>query len=670
MALNDAWPSLMFGIRLWLSVCLSLYVAFYLELHHAYWAGTTAAIVCQPQLGASLRKGWFRLIGTLIGAVWIVALTALVPQDRVVFLGLLAVWGGLAAYFATQLKNFASYAAALSGYTALIIAADTLGATGGSDGHVFLPAVSRATEISIGIVSAGVVLAGTDLGRAPRLLAHSIAGLIAQIAGVFSHMLSRAGDQMPDTQDDRRDLVRRIIALDPVVDQAIGESSELRYHSPVLQTTIHGLFLAVDGWRTIAVHLAQLPTTQARQQVEALLRCLPVDLRSVLQSGSAERWLNDPIRLRQECRDAMRTLLSYPAETPSMRLLADQTARILSGALRALDGLALLCRLPGRPLAERRKFHLSIGDSLPAIHNGVRAFLAIGAATLFWVVSAWPDGLSAMIFAAIVVLLLAPRGDQAPLGAIAFTIGTAIAVPCAAIIKFAVLPNFETFAAFSLALGLYLVPVGLLVAHTWGKPISLMFMAMAFNFVPLLGPENQIRYDTLAFYNTAMAIFAGCAIAALAFYLIPPLPPQMRARRLLRFALADLRRSALAPVPPTLTDWEQRMYGRLADLPDQAEPVQRTELVAALSVGNEITQLRRISNLLPLDPELGAALAALADGQTGIALARFRQLDERLAAFSGREADARLALRARSRLIAITESIARHTGFFDGGEDA
>jgi uncharacterized membrane protein YccC len=660
----------MFGIRLWLSVCLSLYVAFYLELHNAFWAGTTAAIVCQPQLGASLRKGWFRLIGTLIGAVWIVALTALVPQDRVVFLLLLALWGGVAAYFATQLKNFASYAAALAGYTALIVAADTLGATGGSDGHVFLPAVSRATEISIGIVSAGIVLAGTDLGRAPRLLAHTIAGLIAQITSVFSHMLSRAGDQMPDTQNDRRDLVRRIIETDPVIDQAIGESSELRYHSPVLQTTVHGLFLAVDGWRTIAVHLAQMPAAQARQQVETLLRCLPTELQSVLQSGSAERWLSDPLQLRQECRDAMRTLLSYPADTPSMRLLADQTARLLSGVLRTLDGLALLCRLPGRPLAERKKFNLSIGDSLPAIHNGIRAFLAISAATLFWVVSAWPDGLSAMIFAAIVVLLLAPRGDQAPMQAIAFTIGTAIAIPCAAIIKFAVLPNFETFAAFSLALGLYLVPVGLLVAHTWGKPISLMFMAMAFNFVPLLEPANEIRYDTLAFYNSAMAIFVGCAIAALSFYLVPPLPPEMRARRLLRFALTDLRRSALAPVPPTLAEWEQRMYGRLADLPNKAAPVQRSELVAALSVGSEITQLRRISNLLPLDPEIGAALAALAGGRTDEALTHFRQLDQRLAAFSGREADARLALRARSRLIAVTESLARHTGFFDGGEDA
>ncbi|MGH6813664.1 MAG: FUSC family protein, partial [Methylocella sp.] len=58
-AARSAGPALLFGLRLWASVCLALYVAFWLELDNAYWAGLTAAIVCQPQLGASLRKGWY-----------------------------------------------------------------------------------------------------------------------------------------------------------------------------------------------------------------------------------------------------------------------------------------------------------------------------------------------------------------------------------------------------------------------------------------------------------------------------------------------------------------------------------------------------------------------------------------------------------------------------------
>lgn len=63
-----AGPPLLFGLRLWASVCLALCVAFWLELDNAYWAGTSAAIVCLPHLGASMRKGWFRMIGTVVGA--------------------------------------------------------------------------------------------------------------------------------------------------------------------------------------------------------------------------------------------------------------------------------------------------------------------------------------------------------------------------------------------------------------------------------------------------------------------------------------------------------------------------------------------------------------------------------------------------------------------------
>ena len=85
-AARAAGPPLLFGLRLWASVCLALYVAFWLELDNAYWAGTSAAIVCQPHLGASLRKGWFRMIGTLIGAIAIIVLTACFPQDRAAFM--------------------------------------------------------------------------------------------------------------------------------------------------------------------------------------------------------------------------------------------------------------------------------------------------------------------------------------------------------------------------------------------------------------------------------------------------------------------------------------------------------------------------------------------------------------------------------------------------------
>jgi uncharacterized membrane protein YccC len=47
-------------------VSLALYVAFWVELDEPFWARTPAAIVCQPHLGASMGKGWLRIIGTLV----------------------------------------------------------------------------------------------------------------------------------------------------------------------------------------------------------------------------------------------------------------------------------------------------------------------------------------------------------------------------------------------------------------------------------------------------------------------------------------------------------------------------------------------------------------------------------------------------------------------------
>jgi uncharacterized membrane protein YccC len=174
-------PQLLFGLRLWASVSLALFIAFWLELDNAFWAGTSAAIVCLPELGASLRKGWFRVLGTVVGAAVIVVLSACFPQQRALFLGNLALWGGLCSGGATLMRHFAGYAAGLAGVTAVVIANDQLGATGGINGNAFMLAVTRVSEICIGIVAAGVILAGTDFGAAPRKLAALMSKLCAEI---------------------------------------------------------------------------------------------------------------------------------------------------------------------------------------------------------------------------------------------------------------------------------------------------------------------------------------------------------------------------------------------------------------------------------------------------------------------------------------------------------
>ena len=666
-ALGSVGPPLLFGLRLWASVCLALYVAFWLELDNPSWAGTTAAIVCQPHLGASLRKGWYRMVGTLVGAVVIVVLTALFPQARAPFLVALALWCAACALAATLLHNFASYSAALAGYTAAIIAADELGATGGPNADaVFLLAVYRASEICIGIVSAGIVLAGTDFGGARRRLAALFATLSAEITGRFTGMLALAGPEMPETQPARRELVRRVIALDPVIDEAKGESSQIRYHSPVLQRAVDGLFAAQVGWRTVAVLLARMPDDKARQEANAVQQSIPQELRSA-EHGVPAGWMADPVRQRRACEVAVRTLTALPAGTPSLRL-SDHTAKVMAGISDALNGMALLVGAPVSPVPRGRGYRLRVPDWLPSLVNAGRAFVAIGIVELFWIVTEWPNGALAITFTAIGVVLFAPRTDQAYASARGFMVGTALAVVPAAIVNFAVLPGLETFEAFSIAIGLHLVPAGALVARPLMTPSQkAMFTYLAAYFVPLLAPANEMSYDTMQFYNAALAIVAGTGAAALSFRLMPPLSPAFRARRLLGLTLRDLRCLATGSIPRAPGDWEGRMYGRLAVLPDAAEPLQRSQLLAGLAVGTEIIQLRHFTSSLGLGADLDLALEALARGNSAIAITRLAQLDDRLASLPGADSEASLALQARGSILVITEALIEHAFYFDAG---
>jgi hypothetical protein len=121
-------------------------------------------------------------------------------------------------------------------------------------------------------------------------------------------------------------------------------------------------------------------------------------------------WIADPIRPRRACETAVRTLIAAPARTPSLRLLADQTAKALAGISDALNGLALLVAAPVRSVPRRRGFRLRVPDWLPSLVSAGRAFVAI---EIFWIMTEWPNGAFAITFTAIGILLLAPQADRA-----------------------------------------------------------------------------------------------------------------------------------------------------------------------------------------------------------------------------------------------------------------
>lgn len=267
----ESIPALLFGVRLAAAVSLALLTAFYLQLETPSWAGTSAAIVCQPIVGSSLFKGVFRMIGTVVGAVAAVMLTAMFPQDRVGFLFGMLVWVSLCSFVSTLLRNFAAYAAVLAGYTLIIIVSTSIGAPD----PVFEAAVGRGSEICIGIVCGTLVTALTAIGDSPRRLSTLLSQLVEETGAHLASVLAQSGAWDAEGPEIRRTLIQRTASLEPIIDQAAGESPELLQRRSVLRAAMNGLFRALSGVRVVETQLRSLPADDARRSANLVLDRLP-----------------------------------------------------------------------------------------------------------------------------------------------------------------------------------------------------------------------------------------------------------------------------------------------------------------------------------------------------------------------------------------------------------
>ncbi len=644
---------LLFGLRLWASACLALYVAFALQLSDPSWAGTTAVLVCQPQLGASLRKGSFRLIGTVVGGMAVVVIAALFPQDRVGFLTSLALWTAVCGFAAGLLKNFAAYGAGLAAFTAAVIAGDLFGPSGGANAQAVVTlAITRVIEIALGIVCAGVVLALTDLGAARRRLGVEFASIAAATLSGLAGAVSAAEPLELKARAARREMMRRVIALDPMIDTALGEASDLRYRSRILQAGVGGLIATISAWRTMAIHLGVHPRMENDEDAASVAAILQ---RLATTPADAAR---DAPALRDACEAAARAAVRIEARSPASQLLATAAGAGAIGAARAFNGLTLIVD-PRRTRREDALARLHIPDWLPPTVVAVRALITVAVVSLFWVVTAWSNGPLALTFAIIVAVLFPLQGERAYSAALTFLFGCVLSAALAATLMFGVLPAVTTFPGLCLALGVVLLPLGVLVAWPW-QPV--FFAAASMNLIPFLSLKNLTTYEPEQFANTVVAILAGMAVATILIRLIPPPSPATRTRRLLDFALADVRSLASGRGTRSKRVWMDRMVARMVVLPDAAQPVERATMASALAVGMQVIRLRTVAPRYAAAAAIEAALQPLAEGRAPAALAGLAALDRELTAAAP---EARIVRRLRAVALALSEELAAFPEFYE-----
>jgi uncharacterized membrane protein YccC len=227
-----------FAAKTTASGLIALLVAFTFNLDQPYWALLTVFIVSQPlQSGQVLAKSFYRIIGTVIGAGVALLFVALFAQERILFLGALAMWIGLCAFGSQYARNFAAYSFVLSGYTVAIV-----GIPGALDAdNAFYIAAGRVTEVCLGIIVAATlnhIILPSSLGLQ---LWQAVIGGRQALADYALALLERRGDSAPS----RTKLLSQAITIENLRASAIFEDREIRDRSDRLRFLDRALIDAI-----------------------------------------------------------------------------------------------------------------------------------------------------------------------------------------------------------------------------------------------------------------------------------------------------------------------------------------------------------------------------------------------------------------------------------------
>lgn len=132
---------------------LAMVIAVRLELPAPQITMVCVFIVMQPQPGQVFAKGYYRMLGTVAGALAAWAMATLFSRSPALFLAAAGVWVALMTAIAAYYSQLTAYAILLTGYTPVLIGIPMLSEAGRMGGG----AASRLAEVALGIACASVV---------------------------------------------------------------------------------------------------------------------------------------------------------------------------------------------------------------------------------------------------------------------------------------------------------------------------------------------------------------------------------------------------------------------------------------------------------------------------------------------------------------------------------
>lgn len=610
-------PAALFSLKCLAAGMLALFVAFSIGLERPYWAFLTSYIVAQPMAGAVISKAVFRAMGTLVGAIFAVAIVPPLVNAPELLVLAMASWLGLCVFVSLLDRTPRGYMFVLAGYTACLIVFPDVD----TPQTIFTVASLRVQEILIGIACGslihGVILPGSITGV-----------LLARVEAMLRDAERWTRDAIATEPVEGLDAERRRLAQD------VTELHQMSIHLPF---DISRLAPRVRTVRALQDQLSMLlPLGAAAEDRLAQLKAanggmVPPQVEALI--ADVRLWLDTPAPdnvVRAERAQALidRCTALEPEATADMGW-ADMMRLSLYARMATLIAVHRDCRdlydqmvthsraavtprvaqlLEGR---RNRELHR---DYASAARGAFSAFMTIALGCTIWILSGWKDGGSAVMLAGVFLALFAAVDNPlAPLKG--FMIGTVAASALGAVYGYAIMPRLDGFAQLALAYAPPLLMLGAMMASPRWMGIALPTLLGLGS--PVLLSDHYVNAFA-SYANGAVAQIVGIWFAILMAGLLQSAGVERAIRRTLRAGWADIANRATLMSPPDVRGWINRMLDRIALLAprlaatraDSGKPLY--DALRDLRTGVAIGELRQLR--LDLPAQEGAPLAAVLGG--------------------------------------------------------
>jgi uncharacterized membrane protein YccC len=616
---NTIGPSVadvVFSIKTFAAAMLALLIALCFDLTNPYWAVGTVYIVAHPLSGASTSKAIYRLIGTALGgAVTVILIPNLVNSPELLTLAI-ALWMAFCLGVSLLDRTPRSYSFMLAGYTTALTGFPIVA----NPDTAFTYATARVEEIALGIICAAVVNRVAFPRHAGPVLAARIDAWLKDGAELAIGTLNGKGRDAP-LQGAARRLAADAVDLHSFTTHVAYDTSGLRDmvgRTRTLQQRMVAMLPIVSGLADVLHAFGRATDGTFTPAVNELIDRVTGMLASKASYGDDERLelLSLMERAEREGReqDQWNGLLAHNFTARLRDLL-----QIWGDCLALRQDIETGTRHDLRwkrfgTLFDRALIHKDYGM---AVHSGLSVMLATFIATAIWIFTGWPQGSAAAMMAGVLCCIFSTMDDPAPM-MLKFLNVAIVTVIAAFIFQFGLMPLIHGYVPLAAALGLVLIPAGLMMTR---PSLALYGLGFCVNFPNMLALQDRLNLDLASFLNSNMAMIVGMIVACGTTALVRSVGAEWSAYRVLRSGWADIVAVARKRDGPDFARLLYRMVDRfglvaprLAMIPAESA-VAQTDILRDLRNGLNTMELQRHRQLLARDKRdaIDNVLAGVAD---------------------------------------------------------